>query len=162
MYKKTVVGGGKNSQYCRHESQLTSGSGYLSSGLVQTNGEGTQWCPWTLSNSGHQRFNITLFKFTPFESSPLTSSSSVCFEIGTIQEGSLSQGILSCGGDARTKTVYISKGGPVKLYFKDKNFLKDLGTFVFHFNCKIYNCFLIIINCWIICYYQVTYYQVPI
>lgn len=109
-------------------------SGYLSSSLRNINGAGTVNCPWLIEASTGQRLNITLFKFAPYKTSPLSSSTSVCFEIGVIQEGGVSQGILTCGTDSRQKSIYKSNGGRLMIHFKEKTFLQDIGNFIIHFD----------------------------
>ena len=126
----------KNGHSCQGSKDVEGSSGFLSTVQRPVNGAGTVYCPWVLNPSGLQRFNITLFKFVPYKSSPLSSSSSVCFDIGSIKEGDVSQGILSCGSDSRQKVAFLSNGGPVRIHLKDDNFLRDLGSFALHFEGK--------------------------
>ena len=135
-YMSLSTDAGQLSTSCSTDMSIGSSSGFLFSAPHSVYGPGTIACPWTLSAEG-QRFNISLFKFVPSKSSPLSSSSSVCFEVGTIEEAGLAQGILTCGSDPREKVLFISKGGPVRIHFKDKNFLADLGNFALHFNGKL-------------------------
>lgn len=119
---------------CRRDNTITTAIGYLASFQRSDYGPGTAHCPWTI-DSDNKRLNITLYKFVPLKS-PMASSS-VCFEIGTMEEGGMSQGILSCGTDPRQKVIYQSKGTNVRIHFKDNSFLRDLGNFVLQFQGKM-------------------------
>lgn len=124
---------------CNRGNKIRASSGYLSSSQRQYNGAGTSYCPWVISATDGQRFNISIYKFVPYKESPLSSSSSVCFEIGTITEDGLSQGMLSCGSDPRTKIIYLSKGSDVHISFKDNSFLRDIGNFLLHYEGRYHN-----------------------
>ena len=115
------------SSQCSNEYLITGEEGYLASSKRTDYGAGTVHCPWKI-NSNLKKLNITLFKFISNPNSPLASSSSVCFEIGTIQNGGMSHGILTCGSD-KTKGHPRDQGVRGQDPFQGQLFPQGSGSF---------------------------------
>ena len=140
LFLLTVASGSEKACQSDHQLTLRGPSGQIPSVAADEKGYGTRSCPWIIQAKPGQRLNITLFDFglpmrTSANDGSRFMSSLVCQRYAVLKE-THSKSSTVCGGEARTKNIYVSDTNQVHVQVIPSRAPRDTTEFLLSYTGK--------------------------